>query len=128
MQHNPICPYCNKLSELVKGDVVYSHRPDLYNKSFYICHSCDAYVGCHPNSTRPLGRLANKRLRALKSVAHVSFDPFWKEHLMHRREAYAKLAQEMNIPIESCHIGMFNEEQCEEVARICRNWKTKIRL
>lgn len=126
MQQNPICPYCNKLSELVKGDVVYPHRSDLKWKSFYICNSCDAYVGCHPHSTRPLGRLANRKLRLLKSMAHLAFDPYWKEGKMSRSKAYENLARDMEIPFNTCHIGMFNEEQCERVLQICNFWKIKV--
>lgn len=115
MQQNPVCPYCNKLSELVKGDVIYPHRRDLFWKYFYICHPCDAYVGCHPHSTKSLGRLANKELRKLKSEAHSLFDPVWKSGLMTRKSAYKELANRMQIDVNLCHIGMFNEEQCRQV-------------
>jgi hypothetical protein len=78
MNINPKCPYCGKWSEKVSGKVIYSHRPDLYAKVFYRCAPCDAYVGCHPHSERPLGRLADAELRSMKSAAHAAFDPIWR--------------------------------------------------
>lgn len=59
----PTCPYCGKDSVLVNGHVIYPHRPDLLEKKFYWCKPCDAYVGCHPGTANPLGRLANAELR-----------------------------------------------------------------
>ena len=72
------CPYCNNPAVLVGGDVIYPHRPDLYEKKFWQCDPCDAYVGCHRpgvgygDGTRPLGRLANAELREAKKNVHTS--------------------------------------------------------
>lgn len=112
------CPYCCGEAELVTGQAIYPHRPDLAHKRFYRCHSCDAYVGCHPGTTKPLGRLANASLRQAKQRAHKSFDPLWKTGRMKRGQAYAWLAQQLGIPKQDCHIGMFDEDTCERVVRI----------
>ena len=39
------CPYCGKDAALVTGDKIYPHRPDLYDRNFWLCTACDAYVG-----------------------------------------------------------------------------------
>lgn len=115
MNLTPICPYCNKISKLVTGKEIYPHRKDLFSLNFYSCSSCDAYVGTHKGTTKPLGRLANKELRKAKSAAHRAFDPLWKFGGMKRKEAYKWLAEVLNIKSADCHIGMFDVEMCEDV-------------
>ena len=109
------CPYCGQDTELVTGRQVYPHRRDLWRKQFYVCWPCDARVGCHGTTANPLGRLANKELRNLKSSAHAAFDPLWRDKGMSRKEAYAWLSNAMEMSRKECHIGMFNEEQCKLV-------------
>lgn len=118
---NPICPYCGLISELVKGDIIYPHLPKLKDKNFYRCleYFCDAYVGCHPNTDNPLGRLANAELRKNKLLAHNCFDKLWKSGKMTRSAAYVLLANEMGIAAKDCHIGMFTVNQCKRVMGIC---------
>lgn len=70
----PKCPYCKENAQQVQGDALYPHRPDLKQKTFYWCKPCDAYVGCHPGTTDPLGTLANKNLRFQRGLAHCAFD------------------------------------------------------
>lgn len=125
----PICGYCQHTAELVGGDVIYPHRPDLESKKFWRCVGCDAFVGCHgagavingntSDGTLPLGKLANPALRAAKSKAHASFDVLWIGESMSRKQAYAWLSKAMGIPSQDCHIGMFSVGQCEEVVKHC---------
>ncbi|WP_028492623.1 zinc-finger-containing protein [Thioalkalivibrio sp. ALE19] len=115
----PLCPYCGERSERVTGAEVYPHRPDLAGKAFYQCAPCDARVGCHPGTNKPLGRLANAALRRAKSRAHKAFDGLWRDGSMTRSEAYAWLAEQMDLPVKRCHIGQFDEAQCEQVVTIC---------
>lgn len=127
------CDYCGQPAQLVGGDAIYPHRPDLFRKKFWSCARCDAYVGCHPKAgkngrgglgdgTVPLGRLADRQLRRAKSSAHTLFDPIWKSGQMPRKKAYAWLAEKMGIATTDCHIGMFNVDQCNEVVRHCRQY------
>lgn len=117
---NPICPYCEKESMLVRGDIIYPKLKYLHKKAFFLCEPCNAYVGCHKGSTNPLGRLANAKLRAKKVRAHDAFDPIWNEHrYFERSDAYTWLAQQMGMKKKDCHIGRFTEEQCDLVHDIC---------
>lgn len=109
------CQYCNNNAKLVTGNILYPHRPDLYNMKFWNCKECDAYVGCHPGTDKPLGILANAELRRAKRKAHEAFDPVWKNGKIKRADAYKWLADKLGIRIESCHIGMFNVSMCKEV-------------
>lgn len=109
------CDYCHEQSELVYGNSVYPNRRDLHKKRFYLCRPCRAWVGCHPNTLKPLGRLADKELRMMKMRAHESFDKLWKEGYMSRKDAYKWLSEEMGLPAEQTHIGMFDIQKCRIV-------------
>lgn len=115
------CPYCGKRAEFVDSAEVYHGRS--YGM-IYHCRPCDAYVGCHDfgNGDVPKGRLANAELRRWKIAAHDAFDPLWKYGpYKHRRNAaYAWLAEQMGLPKEETHIGMFDVAQCRQVIRICQ--------
>lgn len=115
------CDYCNNEVELVGGDVIYPHRPDLYRSKYYYCANDQAWVGCHPGTTKPLGRLANAELRLAKQQAHAVFDPLWRDTGRPRRYLYHWLAIQLGISKDDCHIGMFDVEQCQRVVEICRS-------
>ena len=114
-----VCPYCDRDAERVTGKALYPHRPDLFGKHFYRCAPCGAHVGCHPNSFTPLGRLADAKLRKMKSAAHAAFDPIWKSGRMSRADAYAWLAEQIGVARQNCHIGMFDVDQCQRVIAAC---------
>lgn len=109
------CNYCNKKAVRVGGDVIYPHRPDLAQKQFYQCAPCSAYVGCHPSTIKPLGRLANAELRRAKQDAHAAFDPLWKGGAMKRTAAYKWLAESLGLPSKEAHVGMFDVATCNAV-------------
>ncbi|MBK5646245.1 zinc-finger-containing protein [Acinetobacter proteolyticus] len=117
---NPICPYCESTSELVKGSVIYPKRPDLADLDMYQCAPCSAYVGCHEGTLKPLGRLANAELRQWKMNVHKVFDPLWRSGAMKRGDAYKALAEEMGIERKDCHVGMFSVDQCKQAYAICK--------
>lgn len=129
----PVCPYCDQTAELVAGDVIYPHRPDLSSRCFWRCEPCGAWVGTHKDSKRhaPLGRLANVELRKAKQQAHAVFDPLWKGKMRRdkcskteaRQAGYRWLADQLEIEGSACHIGMFDVETCRRVVAIC--WKVR---
>ena len=113
------CPYCNEPAELTDSAEIYN---GVSYGMIWLCRPCHAYVGTHKNSKThaPLGRLANAELREAKKLAHLFFDRLWKSDSMKRKEAYQWLADKLDIPVKSCHIGMFDVEQCNKVVRLCR--------
>lgn len=112
------CDYCQQPAQLVGGDTIYPHRPDLAHKWFYYCAPCIAWVGCHPGTEKPLGRLANAELRRAKQDAHAAFDPLWQSGGMKRKAAYAWLAEQLGV--ERIHIGKCDLATCRRVVEICR--------
>ena len=108
------CPYCQCQARLTDSK-------EIYGKSYgniYVCDLCNAYVGCHKGTDRPLGRLANKKLRKLRSRCHELFDPMWKDCSMSRTEAYEWLRNILGLSKKVCHIAKFDETICERMIRL----------
>lgn len=112
------CDYCGRKAEFVDSKIIYGQSYGMV----YLCRNCMAYVGVHKGSAKPLGRLANAELRYWKKAAHAAFDPMWKwgRFRHHRNAAYGWLAQQMGLPIEKTHIGMFDVAQCKKAIEIIR--------
>lgn len=113
------CDYCGCVAKFCDSKIVYGRS---YGKIYY-CGDCNAYVGVHKGTDKPLGRLANAELRYWKKAAHAAFDPLWKYGRFrgYRNAAYGWLADRMGLPVEKTHIGMFDVAQCKKAIQICRN-------
>lgn len=57
-------------------------------------------------------------------AAHAAFDPLWKSQTKNRSQLrsklYRELAVHLGLQLEDCHIGMFDEKQCEMAVAWCR--------
>jgi hypothetical protein len=113
-QHTPLdrssgvfCAYCMERAKLM---LTSSHRYAQDYGPIWECDGCQAWVGCHPGTWRPLGRLANHTLRKLKRQVHEAFDPIWKSGAVTRGEAYHLLAVTMGLHDSQAHVGMMDEE------------------
>ena len=124
------CPYCGGKAQLRDASSIY--HSFKYRGKMFVCENfpkCDSYVGCHPNTTKPLGRMANKKLRTMKSKAHEYFDPLWKKRVFARKKslsynrtkAYQWLAEQLDLPESKCHIGLFDVDMCRKVIDVCSN-------
>jgi hypothetical protein len=136
---NPVlCGHCGRAAQLVTGAEAYRCKPHMADKLFWFCQPCDAWVGCHERGTwhttadgqkvvhegtEPKGRLANARLRAWHIRAHAAFDPIWKTRAMRRSAAYDWLAKAMGLTKDTCHIGLFDVEECRRVEQVCYAWR-----
>lgn len=124
----PTCAECGgRQSVPVGGEVIYPHRPDLYDMRFWLC-PCGARCGCHKNSADlPKGRPGHKATRDARIAAHAAFDPIWKAKSTAtgldmnecRSRAYRWLGQEMGLSGEEMHIGYLTEAQCKVVIALC---------
>ena len=93
------------------------------DKKYYVCaNNKDHYVGTYKDNVTALGRLADAELRSFKSQGHDSFDPLWKERKIFksRKKAYEWLSEEMSLPIEFTHFGMFSVAQCIKAIEKCK--------
>ena len=117
------CIYCG-------AQVIFTSNAEVYGREYgngkcYRCTKCDSYVGVHDGTNIPLGRLANKEIRALKVQCHNLFDPAWKGSQKHLRrgEAYKLLARELGIPAKECHFGWFDKDMLLRCMEILKNPK-----
>src|SRR5690606_1078423 len=87
------------------------------------CQPCDALVGTHHNDPdRPLGTMADKKLRYWRRRAHAVFDVIWKSGRMTRKQAYRRLGKRMGLDVrngEAIHIGDTNKKMCKEIIMLC---------
>lgn len=112
------CINCNKNVEakLVTGDVIYPHRPDLKNRNFYKCPFCGEYVGCHPNTTKPLGCIPSKELRQARIKVHDKLDILWKSGKHKRAEIYKTLSEHFGYKYHNGNTKTVAE--CEEAIQV----------
>jgi hypothetical protein len=113
------CSECGEEAKLVTGREVYPHRPDLYSKPLWACLPCGAWVGCHPGTTKRMGRLANAETRRLKMDAHAAFDPLWKSGRMSRTKAYRWLREQTGLDERECHIGWMSDDMLRRIPELC---------
>ena len=100
---------------------------EIYNGTsygpIYICRPCNAYVGTHKFTDKPLGRLANAELRELKKQAHEVFDKIWKlKYKRGRHQAYYWLSKQLERPFDYTHIGMMDEESCRKTIAVSKKY------
>ena len=112
-----ICPFCHKPAEWVENKEVYGRN---YGKSYmmWLCRKCDAYVGCHNNTHKPLGIMANAELRGWRITTHHIIDPLWKNGKYSRTQVYNILRQHFGKYI---HIGSSDINMCQKIINFVTN-------
>ena len=99
-----MCRYCGGPIRLVPAERVFgasTERLGQANEMLYQCQNCNARVGCHKGTTRPLGDVANETLRLKRMETHWVFDEMWRQRRWSRTQAYKWLAKEMELSIEA---------------------------
>ena len=129
MEVPKICRYCGSVIRLVTAESIYgaeaAKRLKLMGEFIYQCQNCNARVGCHRGTTRPLGNVANETLRLKRTETHQVFDTYWRRQGMTRTAAYRWLAKRLHLSAEKAHIGSFEMEQCQKVIDLCRQEERK---
>jgi len=113
------CRYCGMDVELVNHSEIYGREYGDWPYA-YLCRCCWAYVGLHPFTDLPLGTLADRFLRSARKAHKRYFLDLQRKNDWSRKEAYRFLASRMGIPVEDCHWGWFEIEDCEKAGAICR--------
>lgn len=123
MKTPEICRYCGGVIRLVPAEKIYGEKAakslGLFGEQIYQCQNCNARVGCHKGTNRPLGNVANEALRLKRIETHQVFDGYWKSQHMTRTNAYKWLSQQMRLPAKQSHIGGFEMDQCQKVIELC---------
>ena len=106
MGHSGICRYCGGKIRVVPAEQIYgkaaAERLNLQTEYIHQCQNCNARVGCHKGTKRPLGSVANETLRLKRMETHHVFDSFWRRKGMTRT-----------------HIGGFEMDQCQMTIDLC---------
>ena len=116
------CPYCGAYATCRPASVVYGKSGMTKNSYLYICSRwpvCDSYVGTHKKDRRPLGTLADKKLRRKRILAHRSLEALQQHCHMKKSEVYVGLQEKLGLSEEQTHIGMFSEAMCEKTISLC---------
>lgn len=118
------CPKCNNEAIWCENKEIYGKN---YGKSYmmWLCKPCDMYVGCHNNTKVPLGIMSDKETRKLK----MEVKNMWIKKTMgdwnrtgHNKKGkhYFKLSQQLGIPIEKTHFGLFDKETLLKVKELLK--------
>ena len=105
------CPYCKKEAEWVENKMIYGRN---YGKSYmcWLCKPCDAYVGCHNNTQKALGTMADKETRKYRKMVHDKTDPLWISGKTSRKQLYNKISL---IIGKEFHAGSCSIEDCKKI-------------
>ena len=119
-----VCDVC--LSE----NIVLTHR-DASSKNhisgwplIWLCLTCEASVGTHPDSDKPLGLMATKYTRSLRREAHLHFDKIHKCGFMSRERAYRWAREILGIRAEF-HISILSNVQLEKLIVLSQEYLEK---
>ena len=127
MGHSGICRYCGGKIRVVPAEQIYgkaaAERLNLQTEYIHQCQNCNARVGCHKGTKRPLGSVANETLRLKRMETHQVYDAFWKRRGMTRTKAYKWLAEQLQLSEERAHIGSFEMDQCQTVIDLCKKFE-----
>lgn len=122
--HPTKCNLCGGKVEYIDNSMIYGRR---FGSGFcYRCKECGAYVGTHRHRPKEaMGLLADAQMRQMKIACHDLFDAMWRtdggRHGRRRSRLYAKLAEQMGIPVEECHFGYFDMELLRQAYKILVN-------
>lgn len=92
------CCQCNTEvnARLTDGMETYPNREDLYDLPFWICDTCNCFVGCHHKTeerTKPLGSIPSPKVKMLRQNIHKVLDPLWMSGQHSRKYIYARLGE-----------------------------------
>jgi hypothetical protein len=108
---------------LTTGEEVYPHRKDLHELPFWLCETCQNFVGCHyktDDSTRPLGVIATPIIKKARQLIHRRFDPLWKTGIYSRKGAYATISELIGYEYHTAEIRTMDqvERVMEAIAKM----------
>lgn len=99
-------------ARLTDGSEIYPHRSDLYTLPFWICDSCNGFVGCHHKTkdrTRPLGIIPTKEIKQNRKKIHALLDQIWKQGRVRRVDCYKRLSQVIGRQYHTAELKSLSE-------------------
>lgn len=109
-----ICPFCHRPAVWCENKEVYGRN---FGKSYmiWLCKPCDAYVGCHQNTKKPLGTMANAHTREMRRRVHAVIDPIWKSGKISRKKLYRLISI---YTAKQYHTAECTVQDCEAILNI----------
>lgn len=106
-----ICPSCNKPGVWTENKEIYGKN---YGKSYmiYLCRDCRYSVGCHNNTTKPLGTMISREHAQYRRQVHAKIDPLWKSGKVQRKHIYSRISKALGY---TYHTGEADIETCKKV-------------
>lgn len=120
------CQPCNKTvkANFVRGAQVYPKHLDLIMNPYWQCPNCKSFVGCHPNTIKPLGIIAGIKLKQYRSQIHHILDFIWQNSAIKRSKLYKQLSDELGWNYHTANIRSIKE--AKQVLAILDTYKITI--
>lgn len=115
-----------KTCNLCGGRVSYLKSSKYPSGYMYSCDNCHAQVGTSVKEVdKALGILADSRTRQKRIEVHKLLDRFWRSQ-RGRSKRYEKLAAELGIEVENCHLAYMDYDTlCRAEQIILKWWRDK---
>lgn len=119
-----LCQECNKMVEakIVKGDVIYPHRTDLYHLDFFQCPICGNYkeIQQGEKNSKLLIVLPTPEVRQARMRVHNIIDPLWKSKKIKRDEIYKRLSKELHCD--------YHNNNCIDLERLEKAYRIALEI
>lgn len=122
------CVSCAKEvdAQLTSGKEVYPRRKDLKNVPFWKCPYCGNWVGTHyksNNKLRPLGVIADKKMKKLRIAIHSKLDDVWQNGDIPRSVCYKWLSAKLGYEYHTGNLRSISE--ASKVLKLIDELKSK---
>lgn len=119
------CNLCTGKVALVENKAVYGRNrgwPWIWQ-----CQEsgCRAYVGCHTNTYKPLGLLADRRTRTARKAAYASLEAYCNRMGIPHSNMAGWVAKQLNVSVSRSGIGWLDINQCRQLIELCSQNKSE---
>lgn len=110
------CVNCssNVRARLIRGSKAYPHREDLKDLPFWECPDCQNFVGTHYKSReplKPLGVIATREMKTIRTDIHNLIDPIWHSRVMTRTQVYKFISGRLGYQYHTGELRSIEEAQ-----------------
>lgn len=106
-----ICPNCGNPAVFTENKEIYGRNYGKWPK-IYLCRDCKYSVGCHHNTSKPLGTMISREHAKYRRAVHAKIDPLWQSGKIPRRYVYARISKALGY---TYHTGESDVETCKKV-------------
>ncbi|NEU14433.1 hypothetical protein G3T14_20225 [Methylobacterium sp. BTF04] len=115
MPSAPICPRCGQPAVKV-----------ILSSGRHRNRCCGLWSAGDKPLRDEVGHRAAWELKSARREAHTHFDRLWKEGRLEREAAYVRLAQELGIERDACHMSSMDAEIAKRVPAVVKEIWTSL--